>query len=95
MLSWKRMGWTTRRTARRERVGSADIDVSLMDIVTHHPEAKTITMSFGSCERLDSSDLNLFGSLYAQAAAQGQTVPVSRAPGETAIPAPPGLYRRN
>lgn len=54
-----------------------DIDVSLLDIVTNHPEAKTITMSFGSCERLDRSDLNLFGPMYTQAAAQGQTVLVS------------------
>ncbi len=58
-------------------VSGADIDVSLMDIVTNHPEAKTITMSFGLCERLDSSDLTLFGHLYAQAAAQGQAVLVS------------------
>jgi pseudomonalisin len=58
-------------------ISGADIDVSLMDIVTHHPEAKTVTMSFGSCERLDSADLSLFGNLYAQAAAQGQAVLVS------------------
>ena len=58
-------------------ISGADIDLSLLDIVTHHPEAKTITMSFGSCERLDSSDLSLFGPMYAQAAAQGQTVLVA------------------
>ena len=58
-------------------ISGADIDASLLDIVTNHPEAKTITMSFGSCERLDSTDLALFGHMYAQAAAQGQTVLVS------------------
>ncbi len=58
-------------------ISGADIDVSLLDIVTHHPEAKIITMSFGSCERLDSSDLSVFGHMYAQAAAQGQTVMVA------------------
>jgi subtilase family serine protease len=55
----------------------ADIDVSLLDIVTNHPEAKTITMSFGSCERLDSSGISVFGHMYAQAAVQGQAVMVS------------------
>jgi len=55
-------------------VSGADIDASLMDIVTNHSEAKTITMSFGTCERLDSSDLSLFGPMYAQAAVQGQSV---------------------
>ncbi len=58
-------------------ISGADIDVSLIDIVTNHPEAKTITMSFGACERLDRSDLSLFGPLYAQAAAQGQAVLVA------------------
>jgi pseudomonalisin len=54
--------------------GDADIDVSFLDIVNHHPEAKMISMSFGACERLDESDRSLFGAMYAQAAAQGQTV---------------------
>jgi len=58
-------------------ISGADIDASLLDIVTHHSEAKTITMSFGACERLDSSDLTLFGPMFAQAAAQGQTVLVA------------------
>ena len=62
-------------------ISGADIDASLMDIVTHHSEAKTITMSFGDCERLDSSDLNLFGPMYAQAAVQGQAVLVSTGDG--------------
>ena len=55
-------------------VGDADIDQSLLDIVNHHPEAKMISISFGDCERLDESDHTLFGAMYAQAAAQGQTV---------------------
>jgi pseudomonalisin len=55
----------------------ADIDQSLFDIVNHHPEAKVITMSFGACERVDSSDHALFAPAYAQAAAQGQTVLVA------------------
>jgi pseudomonalisin len=54
--------------------GDADIDQSLLDIVNHHPEAKMISISFGACERVDQSDETLFGSMYAQAAAQGQTV---------------------
>src|SRR5579862_9660539 len=58
-------------------ISGADIDQSLLDIVTNHPEATTITMSFGSCERLDAGDLTLFGHMYTQAAAQGQTVLVS------------------
>lgn len=58
-------------------ISGADIDTSLMDIVAHHPEAKVITMSFGACERLDSSDINVFGPLYAQAVAQGQAIMVS------------------
>src|SRR5208337_2136571 len=55
-------------------VGDAGIDQSLLDIVNHHPEAKMISMSFGDCERLDESDHTLFGAMYAQAVAQGQTV---------------------
>ncbi len=55
-------------------VGDADIDQSFLDIVNHHPEAKMISMSFGACERLDEADHTLFGPMYAQAAAQGQTV---------------------
>jgi pseudomonalisin len=58
-------------------ISGADIDESLLDIVTNHPEAKTVTMSLGACERLDRSDLSLFGHMYTQAAAQGQTVTVS------------------
>ncbi len=58
-----------------------DIDVSLLDIVTHHPEAKTISMSFGACELQDQSDLKLFGNMYAQAASQGQTVLVATGDG--------------
>jgi subtilase family serine protease len=55
-------------------VGDADIDQSLLDIVNHHPEAKMISMSFGACESQDTSDHVLFAPMYAQAAAQGQTV---------------------
>jgi pseudomonalisin len=55
-------------------IGEADIDQSLLDIVNHHPEAKMISISFGACERLDQADSALFGIMYAQAAAQGQTV---------------------
>jgi subtilase family serine protease len=62
-------------------VSGADVDISLMDIVTQHADAKTITMSFGACERLDSSDLALFAPLYAQAAVQGQSVLVSTGDG--------------
>ncbi|MFI5366028.1 MAG: protease pro-enzyme activation domain-containing protein [Candidatus Binatia bacterium] len=58
-------------------VSGADVDVSMMDIVTNHAEAKIITMSFGMCERLDTTDLTLFGPMYSQAAAQGQTVLVA------------------
>ena len=58
-------------------ISGTDIDTSLLDIVAHHPEAKIITMSFGACERLDSSDINVFGPMYAQAAAQGQAIMVS------------------
>jgi subtilase family serine protease len=58
-------------------ISGADIDASLLDIVTNHSEAKTITMSFGACERLDSSDISVFGAMYAQAAAQGQAVLVT------------------
>jgi subtilase family serine protease len=52
----------------------ADIDESLLDIVNHHPEAKMISISFGDCESQDTSDHRLFAPMYAQAAAQGQTV---------------------
>src|SRR5262249_6417689 len=62
-------------------ISGTDIDASLMDIVTNHVDAKTINMSFGACERLDSSDLTLFGPFYAQAAAQGQSVLVSTGDG--------------
>jgi subtilase family serine protease len=55
----------------------ADIDQSFFDIVSYHPEAKIVSMSFGACERLDLADHALFGPMYAQAAAQGQTVLVA------------------
>jgi subtilase family serine protease len=58
-------------------IAATDIDQSFFDIVNHHPEAKVITMSFDACERLDASDHLLFGPVYAQAAAQGQTVLVA------------------
>lgn len=58
-------------------ISATDIDASLMDLVAHHPEAKVITMSFGDCERVDPTSLQLFAPVYAQAAAQGQTVVVS------------------
>jgi pseudomonalisin len=57
--------------------GDADVDQSLLDIVNHHPEAKLVSLSFGACERQDSSDQVLFTPMYAQAAAQGQTVLVA------------------
>jgi len=58
-------------------IADTDIDASLLHIVTAHPEAKIITLSFGSCERLDASSVALFAPMYAQAAAQGQTVLVA------------------
>lgn len=59
-------------------IADTDIDASFADIVTNHPEAKLITISFGICERLDGGQsLEMFAPLYAQAAAQGQTVFVS------------------
>jgi pseudomonalisin len=58
-------------------IAGSDIDASLMDVVTHHPEASVITVSFGACERLDQTSLHLFAPVYAQAAAQGQTVLVA------------------
>ena len=58
-------------------IADTDIDASLIHIVTEHPEAKIITISFGSCERLDPSSVALFAPMYAQAAAQGQTVLVA------------------
>jgi len=61
--------------------GDADIDQSLLDIVNHHPEAKLISLSFGACERQDSADQVLFAPMYAQAAAQGQTVLVATGDG--------------
>lgn len=61
--------------------GDADIDQSLLDIVNHHPEAKLISLSFGACERQDSTDQVLFAPMYAQAAAQGQTVLVATGDG--------------
>jgi len=57
-------------------IGS-DIDVSLIDVVAHHPEATVISVSFGNCERLDGGAIGAFAPLYAQAAAQGQTVVVA------------------
>lgn len=58
-------------------IAGSDIDSSLLDIVTNHADAKVISMSFGACERLDTADLELFGNMYTQAAAQGQTVLVA------------------
>lgn len=58
-------------------IGRSDIDAALMDLVTHHPEAKIISISFGICERLDPTALAFFAPAYAQAAVQGQTVLVS------------------
>ncbi|MBI3781872.1 MAG: S8/S53 family peptidase [Deltaproteobacteria bacterium] len=56
-------------------ISDTDIDVSLADIVNHHPEAKQISISFGTCERLDGGEsLRLFAPLFSQAAAQGQTI---------------------
>jgi len=59
----------------------ADIDQSLLDIVNNHPEAKVISISFGACERLETSGHALFAPMYAQAAAQGQTVLVASGDG--------------
>lgn len=56
---------------------ASDIDVSLMDVVAHHPEATVINVSFGDCERLDKAALQVFAPVYAQAATQGQTVVVA------------------
>ena len=58
-------------------ISDTDIDASLTDIVTRHPEAKIITVSFGVCERLDPTAVGIWESLAAQAAAQGQTVLVA------------------
>jgi subtilase family serine protease len=58
-------------------ISGTDIDASLMDAVTNHPEAKVVTVSFGRCERTDNTSLPLFAPLYAQAAVQGQTVVVA------------------
>ena len=58
-------------------ISNADIDLSLLDIVNHHPEAKIVTLSFGVCERLDPSVVETMQPLYAQAATQGQTVLVA------------------
>jgi subtilase family serine protease len=58
-------------------ISDADIDQSLADIVNHHADAKVVSMSFGDCERLYASERALFAPLYAQAAAQGQTVLVA------------------
>jgi len=58
-------------------ISDRDIDISFADIVNHHPDAKIVTMSFGACERLDPGDRALFSPMYAQAAAQGQTVLVA------------------
>ncbi len=58
-------------------ISATDIDLSLMDVIANHPEAKVVTVSFGTCERADPNGLELFAPLYAQAAAQGQTVLVA------------------
>ncbi len=62
-------------------ISDTDIDASLADIVNNHPEAKLITISFSACERLDIADREVFGPMYAQAAAQGQTVMVASGDG--------------
>jgi pseudomonalisin len=58
-------------------ISGTDIDVSFMDIVTNHPEAKVITVSFGACEQFSAASGSLFRPMFLQAAAQGQTVLVS------------------
>ncbi len=58
-------------------IAGVDIDQSMQDVVNHHPEAKIVSISFGACERVDQADQILFGGMYAQAAAQGQTVLVA------------------
>src|SRR5262249_1969406 len=58
-------------------ISDSDIDVALMDVVTNHPEAKLISISFGICERLEPSAVQMLEPFYAQAATQGQTVLVA------------------
>ncbi len=58
-------------------ISDADIDAALADVVEHHPEAKIIGISFALCERFDQSLVAMMDPLYAQAAAQGQTVLVA------------------
>ncbi len=55
-------------------VSSQEVDQSLLDIVTNHADAKIITMSFDACERRNAAALRMLQPLYAEAAAQGQTV---------------------
>ena len=55
-------------------ISDMDVDLSLSDVDNHHPEAKIVTISFGLCERLDASVTHTVAPLYAQAAAQGQSV---------------------
>jgi subtilase family serine protease len=58
-------------------IADTDIDASLMHIVTHHPEAKIISISFGLCERVEPTMIDALEPVYAQAATQGQTVLVA------------------
>jgi len=55
-------------------VSNQEITQSLLDIVTNHTDAKIVTMSFDACERRNAAALRMMQPLYAQAAAQGQTV---------------------
>lgn len=62
-------------------ISEFDVDAALVDVITRHPEAKIISMSFGGCERFNEDGLRLLSSFYAQAAAQGQTVLVASGDG--------------
>jgi len=55
-------------------ISDMDVDVSLAHVLTHHPEAKIVSVSFGLCERMDASVLQTFEPMYLQAVAQGQTI---------------------
>ncbi|MBX7221015.1 MAG: hypothetical protein K1Y36_13790 [Blastocatellia bacterium] len=55
-----------------------DIDFSIQAAVNTLPSTRVISVSFGGCERVNTkADADFFEFLYAQAAAQGQTVFVS------------------
>ena len=55
-------------------ISDMDVDVSLAHVLTHHPEAKIVSVSFGLCELTDASVLQTFEPMYLQAVAQGQTI---------------------